>query len=285
MPRLQAKSFTSPDDLRTTPTMHVATVAVGEATVGHCTFQPGWRWSTDVAPLIGARSCPFRHLGYTMSGTVHVVMDDGQELDIGPDTTFEIPPGHDKWVVGDEAWETVEWGGSGRAMEAALGDVETRMLATVLFTDIVDSTTRLREIGDASWRDLVARHDARLREELNVHRGREVKMTGDGLLAVFDSPTRAVRCAVAMTRAAHDLGIEMRAAVHTGEVESVADDVRGIAVHLAARLLALGGPGDVILSAATTDLIEGSGLAVEDLGDHDLKGAGDRRRAFRVVSG
>jgi class 3 adenylate cyclase len=213
-----------------------------------------------------------------------VRLDDGQELDIGPDTAFEIPPGHDKWVVGEVPWEVVEWGGSGRAMEAALADGGTRMLASVLFTDIVDSTERLRDVGDAAWRDLLARHDARLREELSVHRGREVKTTGDGLLAVFDSPTRAVRCAAAMTRRAHDGGIEMRAAVHTGEVETVADDVRGIAVHVAARLLSLGGPGDVILSAATSDLVEGSGLALEDLGEHELKGVGGRRRAFRLAT-
>lgn len=97
MPRLQAKSFATPDDVRTLPKIRFETVGLDDATVGQCRFQPGWRWSTPMSdPLIGATSCPIRHLGYSISGTVHVVMDDGQALDIGPDTVFDVPPGHDK---------------------------------------------------------------------------------------------------------------------------------------------------------------------------------------------
>jgi class 3 adenylate cyclase len=283
MPRLQAKSFAAPDDVRTMPMVRFETVGLDDATVGHCTFEPGWRWSTTIGPLMGVTSCPIRHLGYALSGAVRVVMDDGQTLDVGPDTVFDIPPGHDKWVIGDEPWVTIEWGASGRAFQAALHEAGSRSLATVLFTDIVDSTARLQQVGDAAWRDLLAAHNARLREQLNVFRGREVKTTGDGLLAVFDSPTRAVQCAAAMTRSTRAIGIEIRVGVHTGEVELVGDDVRGIAVHTAARVLALAGPGEVLVSSTTGALLEGSGMPLEDAGTHDLKGLAGARQVLRLV--
>jgi class 3 adenylate cyclase len=283
MPRLQAKSFAAPDDVRTAPRVLFETVDLDDATVGHCRFDPGWRWSTDIGPMMGVTSCPIRHLGYSMSGAVRVVMDDGQTLDIGPDTVFDIPPGHDQWVVGDEPWVAIEWGASGRALVAALHEGGTGSLATVLFTDIVDSTARLQSIGDAAWRDLLAAHNARLREQLNVYRGREVKTTGDGFLAVFDSPTRAVRCAAAMRDTTRAIGIEIRVGIHTGEVEIVGDDVRGIAVHTAARLLALAGPGEVLVSATTAALLEGSNAALEDAGVHELKGLPGARQVFRLA--
>ena len=283
MPRLQAKSFAVPDDVRTMPKVRFATVGLDDATVGHCRFEPGWRWSTDMGPMVGVPSCPIRHLGYSMSGAVRVVMDDGQTLDVGPDTVFDIPPGHDKWVTGDEPWITIEWGASGRALDAALSETGSRSLATVLFTDIVDSTARLQLIGDAAWRDLLAAHNARLREQLNLHRGREVKTTGDGLLAIFDSPTRAAQCAVEITRSVRAIGLEVRAGLNTGEIELVGDDVRGIAVHTAARVLALAGPGEVLVSSTTAGLLEGSGLVLEAAGVHELKGLTGVRQVFRIV--
>ena len=266
------------------PKIRFATVGLDDATVGHCSFEPGWRWSTDIGPMVGVSSCPIRHLGYSMSGRVRVVMDDGQTLDIGPDTVFDIPPGHDKWVLGDEPWVTIEWGASGRALDAALHEDGTRSLVTVVFTDIVGSTTRAQQLGDAAWRDLLAAHNARLREQLNVFRGREVKTTGDGILAVFDSPSRAVECARAMTRTSRSIAIEIRVGVHTGEVEFVGDDVRGIAVHTASRVLALAGPSEVLLSSTTAGLVEGSNIVLEDAGEHQLKGLSGRRHVFRLVA-
>ena len=122
-----------------------------------------------------------------------------------------------------------------------------------------------------------------MREQLNVFRGREVKTTGDGLLAVFDSPTRAVRCAAAMVDASRAMGVAIRVGVHTGEVELVGDDVRGIAVHVAARVLALAGPDEVWLTTTTAELVEGSGLRLEDAGTHELKGLSGARQLWRVV--
>jgi len=283
MPRLQAKSFAAPDDVRTMPKVRFETVGLDDAIVGHCTFEPGWRWSTEIGPLMGSASCPIRHLGYSMSGAVHVVMDDGQTLDIGADTVFDIPPGHDKWVTGDEPWVTIEWGASGRALGTALDEASSRSLATVMFTDIVDSTAKVEQLGDAAWRDLLAAHNARLREQLNIYRGREVKTTGDGVLAIFDSPTRAVQCAAAMTRSTRAIGIEIRVGVHTGEIELVGDDVRGIAVHTAARVLALAGANEVLVSATTSGLLEGSGMVLEDAGVHEMKGISGARQVYRLV--
>jgi len=283
MPRLQAKTFARPDHVQTMPKARVETVGLDEAMIGHCSFEPGWRWSTDIAPMMGTPTCLMRHFGYTMSGAIRVLMDDGETLDIGPDTVFEIPPGHDKWVIGDQPWVTIEWGGTGRAMTAAMHDGGERSLATVMFTDIVDSTATLERIGDAGWHDLLVAHNARLREELNVFRGREVKTTGDGFLAVFDSATRAVRCAAAMTRSARAINLPIRVGLHTGEVEFVGDDVRGIAVHAAARVMSLAGPNEVMVSSTTSGLLEGSDLVLEDAGVHELKGLSGARQVFRLV--
>jgi class 3 adenylate cyclase len=283
VPRLQAKSFAIPDDVRASPLLRVETVAFDDIRVGHCRFQPGWRWSTDVGPQVGTSSCFIRHVGYSISGQVHVEMADGQALDIGPNMVFEIPPDHDKWVVGDEPWITIEWGGSGRAMEAALKETGSRTIATILFTDIVGSTATLQRVGDAAWDDLLGAHNARLREELNVYRGREIKTTGDGLLAVFDSPTRAVRCAAALVATARSTDLPIRVGVHTGEVELVGSDVRGLAVHAAARLVGLAGANEVLVSATTRDLLDGSNLVLEDAGTHELKGLRGARQVYRLA--
>jgi len=282
MPRLQAKSFERPDDVRTMPLVRFETVELDDSQIGHCFFEPGWRWSTSIAPLLGIDSCPFRHVGYTIQGGMHVVMDDGAELDIGPNDVFDIPPGHDKWVVGELPMVTIEWGGSGRAMGEAMKEAPGRALATVVFTDIVDSTRHVRELGDAAWRDQLARHNARMRESVNMFRGREVKSTGDGLLLLYETPTRAVRCVLAMVAASRELDIEIRAGIHTGEVELAGDDVRGIAVHLAARVAAAAGPSEILVTTTTHDLIEGSGIPLTDTGEHMLRGIDAPRRLFRV---
>jgi class 3 adenylate cyclase len=284
MPRLQMKSFAAPDQLREFPLVRIETVDLDEVHVGHCLFEPGWRWSTTFGPMMGTTSCPIRHLGYTISGALRVQMDDGEGMDLGPGSVFDIPPGHDKWVVGDEPWVTVEWGGSGRAMGQAMQEPSDRQLTTVLFTDIVDSTVRLRTVGDAAWRDQLAAHNARLRDQLNVFRGSEIKTTGDGLLAMFDSPTRAVRAASAMVAACDSMGLAIRVGVHTGEVELVGDDVRGIAVHVAARVLAAAEPREVLLTQTTADLVEGSGISLEAAGEHELKGITGTRRLLRVAA-
>jgi class 3 adenylate cyclase len=158
-----------------------------------------------------------------------------------------------------------------------------RVLAAVLFTDIVGSTERLSELGDAGWRSVLASHDERARAEIERHRGRYVDSTGDGLFATFDGPARAVRCAQAIGASVRDLGIQIRAGVHTGEVELDGDDVRGIAVHIGARVGSLAGPSEILVSQTVKDLVAGSGLTFEDTGEHELKGVPDRWRLYRVA--
>jgi class 3 adenylate cyclase len=159
-----------------------------------------------------------------------------------------------------------------------------RVLAAVLFTDIVGSTQRLTETGDAAWRSILARHDERARSEVSRYGGRYVGSTGDGLFATFNGPARAVTCALAIAQAVADLGIQIRSGVHTGEVELDGDDVRGIAVHIGARVAALAGPNDVLVSQTVKDLVAGSGLTFEDAGEHELKGVPDRWHLYRVVA-
>jgi class 3 adenylate cyclase/pimeloyl-ACP methyl ester carboxylesterase len=158
-----------------------------------------------------------------------------------------------------------------------------KVLATVLFTDIVGSTERVAALGDTRWRELLAIHDERAKAEIERHRGRYVNSTGDGLLATFDGPARAVRCARAITQSVRDLGIEIRAGCHTGEIELVDHDVRGIAVHIGARVAALASADEVLVSSTVKDLVAGSGIVFEDAGEHELKGVPDTWHLYRVL--
>ena len=158
-----------------------------------------------------------------------------------------------------------------------------RMLATVLFTDIVGSTERAVELGDNRWRELLNRHHAIVRRELVRHRGREVDTAGDGFLATFDGPGRGIRCASGIVEAVSTLGIEIRAGLHTGECELMNGDIGGIAVHTGARVSSKAGPGEVLVSSTVKDLVAGSGFEFEDRGSHELKGVPGEWRLFAVA--
>ena len=159
-----------------------------------------------------------------------------------------------------------------------------RVLATVLFTDIVGSTEHASRLGDQHWRELLEDHDRLVRELLVRARGKAVKHTGDGFLATFDGPARAVRCASAICDSVHGIGIEIRAGLHTGECELMGEDVGGIAVHIGQRVSSLATPNEVLVSSTVKDLVAGSGLRFEDRGLHVLKGIPDEWRLFRAVS-
>jgi pimeloyl-ACP methyl ester carboxylesterase/class 3 adenylate cyclase len=168
----------------------------------------------------------------------------------------------------------------------ALGEVEAeldRALATVLFTDVVGSTEKAAELGDRRWKALVEEHHRRVRGQLARYRGVEVDTAGDGFFATFDGPARAVRCARSIVDAVTPLGIEVRAGVHTGEVETIDGKVGGMAVVIGARVGASAGPSEVLVSQTVKDLVAGSGLAFEDAGEHELKGVPDRWRVYRVT--
>ena len=158
-----------------------------------------------------------------------------------------------------------------------------RALATVLFTDIVGSTETAARLGDRRWRELLERHDAIVRRQLAVHRGREVKTMGDGFLATFDGPARAIRCAGAIAGAVGDIELQIRTGIHTGEVELIGEDVGGMAVNIGARIGALADPGEVLVSSTVRELVVGSGLEFTDRGTHTLKGAPDQWRLFAAI--
>jgi class 3 adenylate cyclase/pimeloyl-ACP methyl ester carboxylesterase len=162
--------------------------------------------------------------------------------------------------------------------------MESRVLATVMFTDIVGSTERAAELGDSTWRDLLQAHYEVIRTELEHFRGREIDTAGDGFLASFDGPARAVRCAGEISQSVRSLGLEIRAGLHTGEIELVGDDVRGIAVHIGARVSAMARPGEVLVSSTVKDLVAGSGIEFEDRGTHQLKGVPGEWRLYSVTS-
>lgn len=158
-----------------------------------------------------------------------------------------------------------------------------RILATVLFTDIVGSTERASAMGDKDWRALLQRHHAIVRRELQRFRGREVDKAGDGFLATFDGPARGIRCAESIRESLRSIGLEIRAGLHTGEVEIMGEGIGGIAVHIGARVAATAGSGEILVSSTVRDLVAGSGLTFEDRGSHHLKGVHDEWRLFAVV--
>lgn len=283
MPRLQSRPFAAPDEVRTFPHGQGEIIKLEDSVVGRAVYEPGWRWTSDMPGVAGTDTCQLHHLGYSISGLMHVVTNDGDELDILPGSIYEIPSGHDAWVVGDEPWVTLEWT-SARSFGVAPEGPGERILATVLFTDVVDSTATIERIGDAAWRDVLATHDRLLREDLNAFRGREITTTGDGFLAIFDGATRAVRCGVAMTRSAERAGVAIRVGIHTGEVEMVGRNARGLAIHAAARVMSFAGADEVLVSSTTNDLLEGSGLTLDDAGTHELKGLAGERRLFKVIA-
>ena len=179
-------------------------------------------------------------------------------------------------------------------VEAVMGEIEEfltgtrhdhepdRMLATVLFTDICDSTRRAAEMGDRGWRFLLERHDALFRQALERHRGREVKRTGDGFLATFDGPARAIRCAASVAEAMGTLGLQIRAGLHTGELEVMDGDVGGLAVHIASRVMSHAEPNEVLVSGTVKDLVVGSGIDFENRGERELRGVPGEWRLFAV---
>jgi class 3 adenylate cyclase len=199
---------------------------------------------------------------------------DARLLELEGGAHLTLQPGRRPWL---DAFEELVTG------QRAAPNVD-RVLATVLFTDIVSSTELATERGDAAWRNVLDRHDAAARREVEAHRGVLVKSTGDGVLARFDGPGRAVACARAISRDVAGLGVQVRAGAHTGEVELRGDDIGGIAVHIASRVAGLAGPDEVLVSRTVKDLTAGSGIAFDDRGEHTLKGVAEPWRLFAAVT-
>lgn len=270
MGRLRSGSLNRPDESRNLPRMQGGFVRVGPLTIGRARLEPGWRWSIDVKPLVGSEWCEIHHLQLVLEGRLGIALADGESGEYGPGEICEIPPGHDAWVAGNEPVELIDVFGS--SAEFGLAVSAERVLATLLMTDIVGSTPLAARVGDAAWRQLLGNHNRIVRSELERFRGREVNTTGDGFLATFASPGAALRCALAIRVAVRAAGLEVRIGVHTGEIELLPDDIGGLAVHATARIMAIGGASEILVSATTRSLADGLGLRFEDRGAQALKG-------------
>ncbi len=278
------KSLDAPDDRLAVGGVAADIVQIGDASISRNVFQPGTHCALG-GHVVGGneraeQSCKAHHTGVLLEGRLHVEMDDGSTLDIGPNDVFDIPPGHDGWVIGDAPMRGINW--SGVRTWIAEPEAGSRVLASVLFTDIVGSTQLAAELGDAAWRELLGRHNSLVRDQLDRFRGREVQTTGDGFLAVFDGAGRAVRAALAIREAVRPLDIEVRQGIHTGEVELVGGDVRGITVHEASRISAAAEAGEILASASTRMLADGTGVSFADAGTRELKGLSGARQLFAV---
>jgi class 3 adenylate cyclase len=201
-----------------------------------------------------------------------------------PGARLVLLPGVDNFLWAGDQTEMV-----GQIQEFVTGqraaEEPDRQLATVLFTDIVGSTERAASLGDRRWRELLEEHHAAVRAELRRFRGREIDTAGDGFLATFDGPARGIRCALAIGMALAPLGIEIRAGLHTGEIELIGSNIGGIAVHIAARVSAMAGASEVLVTRTVTELVAGSGVTFEDRGDRDLKGVPGHWQLFAVTGG
>ncbi len=242
-------------------------------------------YATDIRAALPAIDVPTVVLHRVDDGILPVA--NGRELGRGIRGArfVELPGADHLWWAGPTGGQDIL-----DEVESLLGRAPAarepeRVLATVMFTDIVDSTRKAAELGDSRWRDLVATHDRVVRGQLERHRGKEVKTLGDGFLATFDGPGRAIRCARAAQAEVARLGLEMRAGLHTGELEVIDSDIGGIAVNIGSRVGALAGPGEVLVSSTVKDLVAGSGIDFEDHGSHELKGVPGEWRLFAVGSG
>jgi class 3 adenylate cyclase/pimeloyl-ACP methyl ester carboxylesterase len=239
-----------------------------------------WALNLDLRAILGSVRVPTLVL-QSESATRRPVGFGRYLSDEIPDAKLVILAGGDSAFYGGSAGEMID-----HIEEFVTGskpeDEEHRILTTILFTDIVSSTEQASHLGDRRWTELLDRHDSLVEREVTIHRGRKVKTTGDGVLASFDGPARAIRCALAIRDGVRDIGLEVRAGLHTGECAVRGADLGGISVHTAARVNALAGPGEVLVSRTVVDLVAGSGIEFDDRGDHSLKGVPGIWKIFAV---
>jgi class 3 adenylate cyclase len=258
-------------------------VRLAGTVVSRIVLQPGWRWQEHARPMVGTASCELYHRGIVLTGRLGVRTDAGAELVIGPDHVFDIGPGHVIWVEGDDELVMLDWAG-GAGFGVAPGTGGLRVIRTMLFTDIVDSTGRAQRRGDRAWLRTLNMHDDVVRSVLMTFGGEEMGTAGDSFLVLFDSAERAIRCALELVGALAAIGISIRAGIHSGEVILADEQVRGVAVHVAARIVAEAAPGEVLVSAVTRELAEGEQThAFEARGLHRLKGVEREHELFAVT--
>lgn len=277
------KSLRSPDEVIRLPGITEELVDLGDLTIGRVVHEPGWRWSVDVRPVVGGEWCRARHVGVVLSGSLGFVMESGAEYTVSAFDAYDLPPGHDGFVIGDEPAVVLDWSGLRTIAGTQRTGATNRVVSTLLFTDLVDSTVTAGTLGDVAWRELLAGHLEAGRDSVYRFGGSVVTATGDGLLATFTAPTTALPCAAEIRERSRNHGLQVRAGVHVGEVDVVGSSVRGIAVHEAARVMAVAGPGEILASEVTRNLADASGFAFEDRGVHALKGIRGERRLFAYL--
>jgi class 3 adenylate cyclase len=282
MGQMQRKSLDMPDEERSIPNGHVQIWEIGDFVVGKVTFEPGWRWSKDVKPIAGTEWCEYHHLGIILQGGIHFLTPDGLEMEIGEGQLYEVLPGHDAWTVGEIPTIQYDFAGM-RTFALPEANRSERILATLVCTDVVDSTATAERVGPAAWRSMLAELNAESRQQVDKFRGKLAANTGDGLIALFDGAERAIRSAAAISEAAAKLGLALRCGVHTGEVELIPDNVRGVTVHVVSRITALAKAGEVLVSGTTHELVADSSLRFEDRGSHELKGVTGARQIWALL--
>ena len=270
MSRVEIRDLGEPEAVVTYPLGVTYQVRLAGTVVSHHVLQPGWSWEAHAQPQAGTASCGLYHRGVVLSGRMGVRTDEGEEVVIAPNQVFDLPPGHLTWVEGDEELVMLDWAG-GAGFDVQPGE-SARVMATILFTDMVGSTAQARKAGDAAWKRTVAMHDDVVRTVLVRFGGREVETAGDSFLIVFDGAERAIRCGLGLVEALAAIQVRIRVGIHSGEVELTAEHARGVAVHVAARILDEARSGEVLVSGTTRDLAEGAaGLAFEPRGRYRLR--------------
>jgi class 3 adenylate cyclase len=281
MSRVEVRDLDKPEAVVSHPLGATNQVRLAQTVVSRHVLQPGWSWEEHARPSVGTPSCELYHRGVVLSGRMGIRTDEGEELVVGPNQVFDLPPGHVTWVEGEDELVMVDWAG-GAGFDPQSGG-EARVIATILFTDVVDSTARASDVGDASWKRIVAMHDDVVRNVLPEFGGREIETAGDSFLVAFANVESALRCGLALVRALAAIQLPIRVGIHSGEVVMSGNQVRGLAVHAAARILDQARAGDVLVSGTTRDLAEGAtGLTFESRGRFRLKGLNREHELFSV---
>ena len=214
--------------------------------------------------------CQIHHLQLLLSVRFAIQLEDGEYAEIEPNEVFDVPPGHDVWVLGDEPVVVIDF--LGNIEQLGRPASKDRIVTTLLMTDIVDSTATASRLGDVVWKQKLGEHNRLVRARLERYLGKEVNTTGDGFLAMFASAVAALQCAASIRDAAEGMGLPVRIGVHTGEVELLPGDIGGVAVHAAARVMAMGQASEVMVSSGTRGLVEDGGLQFESRGLQRFKG-------------
>jgi class 3 adenylate cyclase len=281
--RVEVRDLGKPEAVVTYPLGESQQVWLAGTVVSRIVLQPGWNWQEHAEPIAGTASCVLYHRGAVLSGRLGIRTDDGEEFVIAPDHVYDIKPGHVIWVEGDEELVMLDWaGGAGFGGTPSTGQ---HVIRTMLFTDIVDSTGRAQRSGDVAWKRTAGMHEDVVRSVLTGYGGQEMNTAGDSFLIMFESAERAIRCGLALIGALSAVGIEIRVGIHSGEVVLADQQVRGVTVHVAARIIGQAAPGEVLVSGITRELAGGGqGLAFESRGHHRLKGV-DREHELFAATG